>query len=97
MPLFVVMREHMPLDDTLKAQIRQKLRSDVSPHHVPDEILAISEVPRTLSGKKLEVPIKKLMMGVPVEKAVSTGALGNPQALDYFVQFAAQFQAAQEH
>ncbi len=97
MPLFVVMREQTPLDDTLKAQIRQKLRSDVSPHHIPDEILEVSEVPRTLSGKKLEVPIKKLMMGVPVEKAVSQGALSNPQELNYFVQFATQFQGAQGH
>jgi len=88
MPLFVVLRENMQLDDELKAKIKARLRSNVSPHHVPDEIIAIPDVPRTLSGKKLEVPIKKLFMGVPVEKAVSRGALGNPQSLQFFVEFA---------
>ncbi|GHO95021.1 acetoacetyl-CoA synthetase [Reticulibacter mediterranei] len=87
MPLFVVLRENVQLDDELKAKIKARLRNNVSPHHVPDEIIAIPDVPRTLSGKKLEVPIKKLFMGVPVEKAVSRGALGNPQSLQFFVEF----------
>ncbi len=87
MPLFVVLRENVQLDDELKARIKARLRTNVSPHHVPDEIIAVPDVPRTLSGKKLEVPIKKLFMGVPVEKAVSRGALGNPQSLQFFVEF----------
>jgi len=57
---------------------------------VPDEIIVIEEVPRTLSGKKLEVPIKKLFMGVPVEKAVSMDALSNPQSIQYFIAFASK-------
>jgi acetoacetyl-CoA synthetase len=96
MPLFVVLREGVTLTDDLKTRIMQQLRANVSLHHVPDEILAIPEVPRTLSGKKLEVPIKKLLMGVPAEKAASRDALGNPHALTYFVEFAEKFRAGQK-
>ncbi|HEY4035284.1 MAG TPA: acetoacetate--CoA ligase, partial [Ktedonobacteraceae bacterium] len=88
MPLFVVLREDVELDDALKAKIKAKLRTTISPHHVPDEILTIPEVPRTLSGKKVEVPIKKLLMGTPVEKAVSADAMSNPQSIQYFVEVA---------
>jgi acetoacetyl-CoA synthetase len=93
MPLFVVLRPGVELDDTLKARIRERLRTNLSPHHVPDEIYAIPEVPRTLSGKKLEVPVKKIFMGVPVEKAISVDAMSNPQVLPYFVEFAQHQQA----
>jgi len=88
MPLFVVLREDVELDDALKAKIKAKLRTTISPHHVPDEILTIPAVPRTLSGKKVEVPIKKLLMGTPVEKAVSADAMSNPQSIQYFVEVA---------
>jgi len=88
LPLFVVLREGVALDDALKAKIKQQLRTNVSPHHVPDEIFAIEEVPRTLSGKKLEVPVKKLLMGMPIEKAISMDTLNNPQAIEYFIEFA---------
>ena len=88
MPLFVVLKDNVALDDTLKAKIKDGLRSGISPHHVPDEIVAIPSVPRTLSGKKLEVPVKKLFMGVPVEKAISTDAMSNPQSIQYFIEFA---------
>ncbi|GAC1643956.1 MAG: acetoacetate--CoA ligase [Ktedonobacteraceae bacterium] len=94
MPLFVVLREGVVLDDALKTRIKSALRSNVSPHHVPDDIQTIPEVPRTLSGKKLEVPIKKLYMGVPVEKAASVDAMSNPQAIQYFIT-AAQRVASQ--
>jgi acetoacetyl-CoA synthetase len=90
LPLFVVLRENVVLDDALKARIKHALRTNVSPHHVPDEILAISEVPRTLSGKKLEVPVKKLLLGMPIEKAVSAGAMSNPQSIQYFVELASK-------
>jgi acetoacetyl-CoA synthetase len=93
LPLFVVMREGVELNDDLIAKIKQQLRTNVSPHHVPDEILSIKEVPRTLNGKKLEVPIKKLFMGVPVEKAVSMDALSNPQSIQYFIEFANKIEA----
>ena len=88
MPLFVVLREGVVLDDALKARIKARLRSNISPHHVPDEIYAITDVPRTLSGKKLEVPVKKLFMGVPIEKAISMDAMGNPQSIQFFIEHA---------
>jgi acetoacetyl-CoA synthetase len=88
MPLFVVLREGVELDDALKAKIKSTLRTHTSPHHVPDEIIQVSDVPRTLSGKKLEVPIKKLFMGIPLEKAVSMDALSNPQSLQFYHELA---------
>ena len=96
MPLFVVLRAGVQLDDALKSRIKQTLRKQVSPHHVPDEIIAIQEVPMTLSGKKTEVPVKKLFMGVPVEKAVSMDALSNPQAIAYFITFAQKVRTSRE-
>ncbi|HEY6410582.1 MAG TPA: acetoacetate--CoA ligase, partial [Ktedonobacteraceae bacterium] len=96
MPLFVVLKEGEELDDALKAKIKERLRRGISPHHVPDEIFAIPAVPRTLSGKKLEVPVKKLFMGVPAEKAISTDAMGNPQSIAYFVEFADRVSALRE-
>lgn len=93
MPLFVALRENVVLDDALKTKIKQSLRANVSPHHVPDEIIAITDVPRTLSGKKMEVPIKKLLLGVPIEKASSVDAMSNPQAMRFFVEFANRFNA----
>jgi acetoacetyl-CoA synthetase len=62
-----------------------QIRTICSPRHVPDEVQAIDEVPRTLSGKVLEVPVKKILMGMPVEQAASKESLANPAALDYFV------------
>jgi acetoacetyl-CoA synthetase len=85
MPLFVVLRDGAVLDDELVASIRRRIRSDCSPRHVPDEIIAIAEVPRTLSGKILEVPVKRILSGVPAEKAASRESLANPAALDFFV------------
>ncbi len=88
MPLFVVLREGASLDDGLIAEIRRRVREDCSPRHVPDEIRQISEVPRTLSGKVLEVPVKRILMGTPVDEAASRESLANPKALDYFVALA---------
>ncbi|MBV9801234.1 MAG: acetoacetate--CoA ligase [Solirubrobacterales bacterium] len=85
MPLFVVLREDASLDDSLIDQIRRRIREDCSPRHVPDEIRQIDEVPRTLSGKVLEVPVKRILMGVAPEEAASRESLANPKALDYFL------------
>lgn len=82
--LFVVLRKGATLDDGLTAAIKRQIRSDCSPRHVPDEIEQIAEVPRTLSGKVLEVPVKKILTGVPPERAASRDALANPRALDWF-------------
>ena len=77
------------LDDGLRQRITRRLRDELSPRHVPDEIHAIPEVPRTLNGKKLEVPIKRILAGTPPEKAVSAGAVANPASLDFFSERAA--------
>ena len=90
LPLFVVLRDGVQLDDDLMARIKQALRTNASPHHVPDEIIAFPEIPRTLTGKKTEVPVKKLLMGVSIEQAVSLDALQNPQAMQPFLAFARQ-------
>jgi len=88
MPLFVVLGEGAELDAELEAAIRRRIREDCSPRHVPDEIREITAVPRTLSGKVLEIPVKRVLMGVPPEQAASRDSLANPEALDYFVELA---------
>src|SRR3954464_187854 len=88
MPLFVVLREGATLDDDLVSRIRARIREDCSPRHVPNEIRAVGGVPRTLSGKVLEVPVKKILRGTPADKAASRDSLANPRSLDYFVEIA---------
>jgi acetoacetyl-CoA synthetase len=88
MPLFVVLREGAELDDELKREIARRVRERCSPRHVPDEVFAIAEVPRTLSGKALEVPVKRILTGTPPDRAASRDSLSNPTALDYFVELA---------
>jgi acetoacetyl-CoA synthetase len=88
MPLFVVLREGAELGDDLVQRIRRRVREDCSPRHVPDEVQAIAEVPRTLSGKALEIPVKKILMGTEADKAASRESLANPQALEYFIELA---------
>jgi acetoacetyl-CoA synthetase len=90
MPLFVVLRDEASLDDDLQARIRTRIREDCSPRHVPNEIVQIAEVPRTLSGKVLEVPVKRILMGTPAAEAASRESLANPEALDWFVALAAR-------
>jgi acetoacetyl-CoA synthetase len=95
MPLFVVMRDDAELDDELKAEIKRRIREQCSPRHVPDEVFQIHEVPRTLSGKALEVPVKKILMGTPADQAASRDSLANPEALDYFVALAGTLESEQ--
>ncbi len=94
MPLFVVLREGEDLSDDLVAQIKRSIRETCSPRHVPNEVFAIAEVPRTLSGKVLEVPVKRILTGTPVEQAASRDSLANPAALDWFVGLAERLDAA---
>ena len=89
MALFVVLAPGQVLDAALEDRLRKSIRVALSPRHVPNEILAVPSVPRTLTGKKLEVPIKKLLLGQPLEKVVPRDALANPASLDWYVQFAA--------
>ena len=88
MLLFVVLSDGAELDDALIAAIRARVREHCSPRHVPDRVLAVAEVPRTLSGKKLEVPVKKILMGADPARAASRDSLANPGALDVFVELA---------
>jgi acetoacetyl-CoA synthetase len=94
MVLFVVLAPDAQLDDELAAQIKRRIREDCSPRHVPNEIRRVKEVPRTLSGKVLEVPVKRILMGTPVAEAASIDSLANPRSLDYFVKLAGELQAA---
>jgi acetoacetyl-CoA synthetase len=88
MVLFVVLRAGVELDEQLKDRIKRRIREDCSPRHVPNDILAIEEVPRTLSGKVLEVPVKRILMGATPKQVASVDSLANPAALDYFVELA---------
>jgi acetoacetyl-CoA synthetase len=93
MPLFVVLREGAELDDELRREIARRVREQCSPRHVPDEVFRIAAVPRTLSGKALEVPVKRILTGTPPEQAASRDSLANPEALDWFVELAASLDA----
>jgi acetoacetyl-CoA synthetase len=86
MPLFVVLAEGVEPSDELIARLRRRLREECSPRHVPDEIVRVPELPRTLSGKLLEVPVKRVLMGQPPEQAASLDALANPAALAWFAE-----------
>ncbi|MFL5869921.1 MAG: acetoacetate--CoA ligase [Solirubrobacterales bacterium] len=94
MPLFVVLAEGGKLDDDLVAEIKRRIREQCSPRHVPDEVFQIAEVPRTLSGKVLEVPVKRILTGTRVERAASRDSLANPASLDFFVELAARLGAS---
>ena len=88
MALFVVLRADAELDDELRGSLARRIREDCSPRHVPDDVFAVSEVPRTLSGKLLEVPVKRIIAGADPERAASRDSLANPAALDGFAAFA---------
>jgi acetoacetyl-CoA synthetase len=84
--LFVVLREGAELTDELRKALARSIRERCSPRHVPDDVTAVAAVPRTLSGKVVEVPVKRILMGADPAKVVSRDSLANPEALDYFVE-----------
>jgi acetoacetyl-CoA synthetase len=86
--LYVVLAEGRDLDDELTGQIRRALRTELSPRHVPDEIHQVPGIPRTLSGKKLEVPVRKILLGTPVAQAADPDAMANPEVLGVFASSA---------
>lgn len=88
MPLFVVLKPDSQLTDELKKKINNQLKNDYSPRHVPDEIIRVEGIPYTLSGKKMETPIKKLLSGRPPEKCFNPDTVRNPESLDYFYRLA---------
>jgi acetoacetyl-CoA synthetase len=88
--LFVVLAGGHTLEDALVGRVRETIRSSLSPRHVPDAVVAVTDIPRTLNGKKLEVPVKRLLMGVPRERAVQPGTLVSEAALDALLTAAAR-------
>jgi acetoacetyl-CoA synthetase len=88
MPLFLKLKPGFSLDEGVQKRVAARLREDCSPRHVPDRMYAVEAVPYTLTGKKMEVPVRKILMGWPLEKAASRDAMMNPEAIDYFVRFA---------
>jgi acetoacetyl-CoA synthetase len=95
MPLFVVLRGGVSLDEALERRLKQRVREYCSPRHVPNEVRAIAEVPRTLSGKVLEVPVKRVLLGMPPSEAASLESLANPRSLDPFVEIARGLRAVE--
>jgi acetoacetyl-CoA synthetase len=83
--LFLVLREGVTLDTALRRRIKDALKNELSPRHVPDEIRAVQAVPRTLNGKKLEVPVKRILLGADPQQVASRDTLANPEALDALV------------
>ncbi len=96
MPLFVALRPGVELDAALRERINKAIRSALSPRFVPDDIFAVAEIPRTLSGKKQELPIKKLLLGQPLAKVVNKDAMANPGCLDWYEGFAREYLAKAE-
>ena len=88
MPLFVVLRPGLALNDDVKNKLNNAIKTALSPRFVPNEIFQVAEIPRTLSGKKQELPIKKLMLGQALEKVVNKDAMANPACLDWYVELA---------
>ena len=88
MPLFVKMKAGNTLDDTIKLEITNQLKKEYSPRHVPDEIISVPDIPYTISGKKMEAPIKKILLGMPLEKSINFDAMRNPESVDFFIAFA---------
>ena len=90
MPLFVVLTDGVGLDESLRDRIRDAIRDGASPRHVPDEILAVPSLPHTKTGKKLEVPVKRLLQGVPAEQVLNPAAVDNPDLIAYFARLGAE-------
>ena len=88
MPLFVVLQPGQKLDGELKTRIASEIRTHGSARHVPSDIFQVDEIPRTLSGKKMELPVRKLLLGSPPSKVASPDSMANPASFDYFVKFA---------
>jgi acetoacetyl-CoA synthetase len=88
MPLFVKLREGFTLDESVTEKIRDTLRREYSPRHVPDKIYPVDAIPYTLTGKKMEVPVRRILMGLSPEKVANRDAVANPRALDWFVHYA---------
>lgn len=87
MPLFVKLQPGLQMDKGIEDKIKKCIRDEYSPRHVPEKIIAVSEIPYTLTGKKMEVPVRRILMGIPANKAANIAAMSNPSALDFFVSY----------
>jgi acetoacetyl-CoA synthetase len=94
MPLFVVLAPGAALDDALKTRIAQQIRNKASARHVPNEIYQVDEIPRTLTGKKMEVPVRRLLLGAAPEKVASADAMANPKSIDFFLRMAEEMKTS---
>jgi acetoacetyl-CoA synthetase len=88
MPMFVKLAAGITLDERITTEINTRLRREYTPRHIPDKIIQVPAMPTTITGKKLEVPVRRLLMGVPLEKAANTSAMADPAALDAFIDYA---------
>lgn len=95
MPLFVVLAAGVTLDDALRDKIRDAIRTGTSPRHVPDEILEVPGVPHTRTGKKLEVPVKRLLQGAPAEQVVSPAVVDAPDLIEHYARLGAERRSRQ--
>src|SRR5699024_3157233 len=87
-PLLVILKDDYTLTDTIEQAIKQHIRENCSPRHAPTHIYAVEDLPQTLNGKKLEIPVKRILMGEAVDQVVNKDSLANPEALEYFIDFA---------
>jgi acetoacetyl-CoA synthetase len=87
-PLFVIMNAGKELTEDVVSMVKNQIRTQCSPRHVPTEIIPVQDIPKTLNGKKIEIPVKKILMGKPLEQVANKGSLSNPESLLYFEQFA---------
>jgi acetoacetyl-CoA synthetase len=88
MPLFVTLAPGAVLDQALERKITARIRAQYTARHVPDKIIAVDAIPATLTGKKMEVPVRKILLGTPPDEAANRNAMANPQSLDAFVRYA---------
>lgn len=88
MPLFVKMKPDFELSEAIKDKIKTQLKTEYTPRHVPDEIIEVKDIPYTISGKKMEAPIKKILLKMPLEKSINFDSMRNPESVDFFIEFA---------
>jgi len=88
MPLFVKMKRGIDLTETIKNKIKTQLKTEYTPRHVPDEIIEVQDIPYTISGKKMEAPIKKILLKMPIKKSINFDSMRNPESVDFFIEFA---------
>lgn len=88
---FLVLKEGYSLDDELRSKLKKQIRENLSPRFIPDEIYAVKDIPKTLNGKKMEVPIRKLLLGFDAEKVINADSMGNPDSLGFFMELAKKY------